>query len=914
MQGIFRSRMCLLALLIGPLLSACDSSGDQPVTDAAVVVDEHAAALVLPQEPPSARLPAGVTPRHYRLSLVIDPRENNFTGTAEIEIELDAATDFIWLHGNGLEVSSATAQFENGETLELQWQQLTPSGVAKLSASQTMPAGKARLTLVYTAPFNESLEGLYKVEAGDESYAYTQFEATSARLAFPSFDEPAYKVPFDVSLTIPEQFVAVTNTPVLAESSNGDGSKTVVFATTKPLPTYLVAFAVGAFDVVEWEPIPASKLREQPLPLRGITTKGKGERIHFALANTAAIVLEQEAYFGTPYPYAKLDLIAVPDFNSGAMENAGAITYREPLILLDENSSVDAKRSFFYVHAHELAHQWFGNLVTPQWWDDIWLNEAFATWNAYNILDRLYPDQNYREALQNTASYVMRSDSLASARQIREPITRHEDIGSAFNGITYEKGAGVLSMFEAFLGRDQFRDGIRHYMDRYAFGNTTADQFIGAIADANPQVDGDDLREAFRSYIEQPGLPVVAAKMSCTPDGVSLMLSQQRYLPVGSQGASQTTWTVPVCVSTLQSSEPGSQCFLLRDATETVMLNTETCPDALLPNTDGAGYYRWALEPKQWQELLQAFDQLNVTEQISVANSLSAALNAGSVSLEEYFAAMPTITASPSWRVAMAPGADLDKIREFVAQEEDLPALQGQLRQWYQPQLDALNAQPELRAEQEQFRAQLMSTLGLDARDPAIRKELLEVGTRYTGFGGDRQLHADTVDANIRLLAMMVAVEELGKPYADLLWEQFLASDNATQRQELLIAMAWSTDPEVASQMRARILSPEVRGNEFPGIYYAQTSHPQTRVALWEWTVENMDAVLARLPAWVRGQLPSDFAGFCSEEDAARVEAAFAPIIDSLEAGPRYLANTLETIRLCSALVDFHKAAPEPDL
>ena len=262
----------------------------------------------------------------------------------------------------------------------------------------------------------------------------------------------------------------------------------------------------------------------------------------------------------------------------------------------------------------------------------------------------------------------------------------------------------------------------------------------------------------------------------------------------------------------------------------------------------------------------------------------------------------------------MAPGADLDKIREFVAQEEDLPALQGQLRQWYQPQLDALNAQPELRAEQEQFRAQLMSTLGLDARDPAIRKELLEVGTRYTGFGGDRQLHADTVDANIRLLAMMVAVEELGKPYADLLWEQFLASDNATQRQELLIAMAWSTDPEVASQMRARILSPEVRGNEFPGIYYAQTSHPQTRAALWEWTVENMDAVLARLPAWVRGQLPSDFAGFCSEEDAARVEAAFAPIIDSLEAGPRYLANTLETIRLCSALVDFHKAAPEPDL
>lgn len=911
MRIIINLKSLLPVVAFSLLLSACDRSVDTEAAEPSAVVAAVAAGLALPQESPMARLPAGVAPEHYRLNLTIDPRQNNFEGTVEIDIVLDGATDFIWLHGDDLEVSSAIAEFEGGETFELQWQQASASGVAKLSAAKAMPAGKATLKLVYTAPFNTSLEGLYKVEQGDDWYAYTQFEATSARLAFPSFDEPAFKVSFDISLTVPEEFVAVTNTPQVGESSNGDGSKTLEFATTKPLPTYLIAFAVGPFDVVEWEPVAASSLREQALPLRGITTRGKGEQIHYALEHTADIVLELEAYFDTPYPYAKLDIIAVPDFGSGAMENAGAITYREQLILLDENSSVGEKRSFFYVHAHELSHQWFGNLVTPLWWDDIWLNESFATWNAYIILDRLYPDQNYREALQNSASRVMRNDSLASARQIREPITRHEDIASAFNGITYQKGGGVLLMFESFLGRDEFRKGIRHYMQKYAYGNTTAAQFIGAIADANPQVDGEELREAFRSFIELPGLPVVAAKMNCTDNGVTLSVSQQRYLPVGSKGSTDQTWTVPVCASTLHEDEASSQCFLLRDVKETITLNTEQCPDALLPNSGGASYYRWTLEPDAWRDLLQSFDQLSVGEQISVANSLSAALNAGAITIEDYLASMPAITASDSWRVAMAPTTDIDKIKEFVASEEEAHALEARLQQWYQPRLDELNAQAELRPDQQQFQQQLMSTLAFLARDPAIRDQLLEAGTGYAGFGGDQQIHPDAVDANTRQIAMLVAVEELGKPYVDLLWQHFLASDNALMRQQFLGAMAWSSDPQIASQMRARILSPELRDNEIVYILSSQGSHKETLPGLWDWTAANMDAVLARRPTWVRGQMPRYFDGFCTEAQAASVEAAFAPIIDALEAGPRYLANSLETIRLCSAFVEFHQSPDE---
>ena len=896
-----------IALLASLLIGCGDSTA--PISEETATAVATANLLSLPEQPPSARLPKAVYPTHYRLHLNIDPRETSFSGSAEIDVVLDGSSHFFWLHGGELDVSSARATLASGETIDLQWQKASPTGVAKLSASEPLPAGKLSLQLEYSAPFNTSLDGLHTIEQGGISYAFTQFEATAARLAFPSFDEPGFKVPFDISLTVPVDYSAIANTPVVSETAAGEGQKTLKFATTKPLPTYLIAFAVGPFDVVEWTPIAASKGRATPLPLRGITTRGKGDEIRFALENTAAIVLEMEDFFDTPYPYAKLDIIAVPDFSAGAMENAGAITYREQLILLDDSASVGQKRGFFGTHAHELAHQWFGNLVTPTWWDDIWLNESFATWNANIILDRLYPDEKYRNALQDSVSYVMRDDSLASARQIREPITRHEDIGSAFNGITYQKGGGVLSMFESFLGRDNFRDGIRHYMKVYAFGNTTADDFIGAIADANPQVNGEDLRAAFHSYIDQPGLPVVSAELNCSNEGVSLNLSQQRYLPVGSEGSPDQTWVIPACVSMLEGDESKSQCFLLKEQSETIALNTERCPDALLPNTGGTSYYRWSQPARQWAPLLASFDKLSITEQISVASSLSAAVNAGTMNLRDYLAAVPPITRSDSWRVAIAPRADLYKIKEFVASEEERLALEGKLREWYQPRLDELNSMESLRPDQEQFRMFMMSTLALGAHDPVIRSQLAEMAAAYTGFGGDELLHDDAIDPNLTYIALLVATDEYGKPFTDLLWKQFRASDNAHDRVNLLSAMAYSIDPDIAETMRGRILSPDLMDNEISPIIWGQMGREKNRGPMWDWTKVHMAKLLERIPNWRKGQVASYFNTFCSRDQADDIETVFSPMIDTLESGPRNLANALETIRLCAAFVDSHKTA-----
>jgi alanyl aminopeptidase len=862
--------------------------------------------LSLPDTPPDARLPKGIRPTHYRLHLDIDPRKTHFTGTTDITIELDGSTRFIWMHALEMEFSSIAIVTSTGDKLSLEWQQASPNGVIKLLSPETIPAGKATLKFSYKAPFNTNLDGLYTAVQGEDNYAYTQFEATAARLAFPSFDEPAFKVPFDIKLTVPAAYKAISNTPQLSESTAPGNRKTLTFATTKPLPTYLVAFAVGPFDIVEWQDIASNKLRDKPIPLRGITTRGKGREIHFALERTAALVQAMEAYFDTPYPYAKLDIIAVPDFSAGAMENAGAITYREQLILLDSKAPISQQRAFYSTHAHELAHQWFGNLVTPLWWDDIWLNESFATWNSYIILDQLFPEENYRDTLHNRASRVMRIDSLASARQIREPIDRHEDIASAFNGITYQKGGGVLLMFEAFLGRDNFRNGIRHYMETYAFGNTTAEDFINAIAAANPQVNAKDLRDSFNNFIEQPGLPVIDTSASCESGETNITLRQRRYLPIGSKGESNQQWIIPTCFKTLGASNNHAQCQLLRSRELSIRTSSDSCASAIMPNANGTAYYRFSMPTEAWSNLLDNLEQMTSGEQISIANSLSGELNAGNMELEEYFGFVARLSQSASWRVATAPRADLVKILDHVAEGDELIQLRSDIQRWYSPQFERLRALPSRDPGQQLFHTELFSILAMDARDALLRAELVELAKAYTGMGSDEKIDTNAINPNLRLLALTVAAQDLDIQFQELLWRHFKNTDNAQLRQHLLLAMSSGSNPAFATQMRERIQSPELKDNEIYYIYRGQSADPDNLDALWDWSKNNLQTVLDRIPAWRQGQLPALFDDFCSREKAQEVQSVFEEVIDTLEAGPRYLANSLESIELCAAFVTRH--------
>lgn len=893
------------ALIFCFILAACSGDKSAPGTSQTMPATQAAeSGEQAGRHIPDGLLPAIAAPLHYSVHLRVDPRQDSFSGEARIRTSVQEATRTLYLHGRSLEISDARAELDSGDSIALQWEQLSEGGVVLLSAAKPLPAGDLTLSFRYRAPFNTSLEGLYRVDKGELAYAFTQFEATSARLAFPAFDQPGFKVPFDISLTIPEEHIGIANTPQVKEIAAEAGWKTLTFATTRALPTYLVAFAVGPFDVVEWQPIAKSAIRQREVPLRGITTRGRGEEIHYALEHTAEILTAMEQYFATPYPYAKLDIIAIPDFASGAMENAGAITYREQLILLDESASEFDKHNFFNTHAHELSHQWFGNLVTPTWWDDLWLKESFATWHAHITLDELYPDDHYLDALFNGSAWAMNEDSLASARRIREPIVHHEDIGAAYDGITYAKGGGVLAMFEEFLGRDELRRGIRLYMQKFAWENTTADDFMAAITEANPQVNSEVLQEAFRSFITQAGVPELSMRVDCEGEVPQLALSQRRYLPLGSRGSPDQSWTIPACVTLYSDAGAEQQCFIAQGASQTLELQTGQCPQALLPNSNGSSYYRFNLPGDQWQALLARFDTLSTQEQISVSGSVIAALHAGAMAMEDFLAAAPVIANSDSWRVSIKPRGSIYRLLDHGSTPQQKQRLQALLASWYRPRLEQLDSLDELSPDQNQYRMFMQSTLALRAGDEELLQELTELARRYTGYGGDEQIHPGRIDSNYAYIALLAAVETLGRPFADLLWRQFLAEENVSLRERHLQALSRSRDPEVAAKLRRAILSPDVAVNELGYIIAGQMEVPGQQQATWQWMQENFEAVIARIPTWQKGQAPRYFDSFCSEEDAASVEAVFAPVIADYESGPRYLAKSLEKIRLCAAYIE----------
>ncbi len=893
-------RIVYLGFLICLLVACQSEQQDNQVADNSDVGTQVTAENT--NQIPDGQLPRDVLPEHYALQLRVDPAMERFSGIVRIDLNFISAKDHFWLHGNGITVQQASMLPVGADVIDLSYQQMHDSGVARLSAEQQIPAGKAVLEMVFDAPFNRSLEGLYRVDTGDEAYAFTQFEASSARLAFPGFDDPWFKTPFTVTMEVKQEHAAITNGPELGSTDLEDGWKSVSFATTKPLPTYLVAFAVGPFDVVSWEDLPPTDVRATALPFRGIAVRGKGQQLTYALQNTQPILESLEDYFGIPYPYAKLDIIAVPDFSAGAMENAGAITYREQLLLLDENSSAQIKHAYRSVHAHELAHQWFGNLVTPNWWDDIWLNEAFATWMAAVALDRINPDGGYRHSLQRRVMGAMEVDSLVSARQIRQPILSNHDIASAFDGITYSKGGGVLAMFERYLGREGFRAGIQNYMQKHSWGNANADDFIAAISEQSVEGEAASTAAAFLSFLTQPGLPLVSAEYSCD-NGVQVKLSQSRYLPLGSEGDPDRQWQIPACVRYgMANGTTGIQCTLLSYADTQMGLELEQCPDWVLPNAGGAGYYRFALSTDNWDKLLAAVDQLSDTEMLAVSDSLLSAYQAGGLELSTLFEHLPVLLNHSNYEVAASTLDDVQEIYEEIADSRAQTLMQQQLITLYQGRLNQLGMDKLQDRNAASLQEKLAEQLALVLRSPKSRVQLGSMSMAYTGTPTLEPSLTDT-DVNLDLLevAMSVAIRDHGKFYFDHLIQSALQSDDATYRQWVFSAAGHVEDVQLQQQVLSLALSDTIRSNEVSMLLLPQMQQPTTREYAWEWLQNNLDSVVERIPIWRKGRV-SQYAGYlCNEDGRLEVEAFFSNKIEDLQGGPRALANTLETIQLCVA-------------
>lgn len=864
------------------------------------------------QDVPTGPLPRNVVPSHVGLELKIDPRLPRFSGVVTMDVAIADPTRVIWLHGRDLSISSARITPMSGSVQSLSAELADPSGVLKFSAANLIPAGKARLEIRYEAPFAES-EGAYRVKPEGLDYVISDMEPTGARRAYPIFDEPSFKQPWTVTLIIPAGMQGVSNTREVSRKTLPDGWQQLRFATTENLPSYLVAFAVGPWDIVETADIPPNAVRKTPLKLRGIAARGQGVKMKYVLENTAAILAAEEAYFGTPYPFDKLDLLAAPDFSSGAMENPGLIVYRDSVLFTNEQSPIGAQQYFWTSHAHELAHQWFGNLVTMPWWDDLWLNESFASWFAAKIVAEVNPAMHPQRGEVESSLRAMGGDSLATTRRIREPVKSFTDIQSGFDGITYSKGGGVLAMFERLLGAQRFQKGMQQYMARHARGNATSDDLIDALAAVSdePAI----FRKSFRSFLEQPGVPLLKIRSQCNA-GTSprLLVEQQRFLPVGSTVASTGEWVIPLCVRFGDATGVREQCSLVSGRYAVVALDATTCPDFVMPNADGAGYYRFSLAPKDQAGLQANFAKLSDLEQRVFADSITSAYSAGTIDTDAFLRAAQDLAKAPLASTVLAPAARIDWLILHVAgKAAQKQALRDSVRSWYAPRLAALGTQAREgeSLDDRLLRSGLLDVLATTARDPALRAELGNRGRAVLGLSiggkpGDAKLHPNAASAEERGLALGLAMELGNAEVFDALLRHFETSQDPALRRQLLSAAGQARQPELAARARDYALKPTVRRNEIGQLVRLDTGNPEGWPASRAWLDANYDALATRLAPNSAAIARLYGSNMCSRDEATLMSDKWSARLRDAEGGPRSLAQTVETITLCAALKEHH--------
>ena len=841
--------------------------------------------------PPKLRLDDSVAPLQYSIDLTLIPGQDTFSGTATIDVDVRRPSTLVWLNATELDIHDAT--FTAGGRAYTT--RIVPGGkeFAGLALDAPLPGGKAQLSLHYTGKISKgSSVGLFQMQDGGEWYLYSQFEPTDARRAFPCFDEPGFKTPWQLTLHVRASDMALSNTPEAAVRREPDGMKAVTFRKTAPLPSYLVALAVGPFDAVD-----AGRLGKTPL--RVITPKGRGAQAKYAAEVIPQLLKRLEEYFGTPYPFEKLDSIAMPISNF-AMENVGLITYSQgSLLARPESDTINRQRGFASVAAHEMAHQWFGDLVTTAWWNDIWLNEAFATWMESKIVGEWKPEWKQDVEAIHSRLGAMNLDSLVSARKIRQPIEAADDIANAFDGITYEKGAAVLRMFEGWMGPDKFRAGVRLYIHEHADGNATTPQFLASLGKAA----GQDIVPAFNSFLDQAGVPLLKVKLECGAGAPKLAVTVERSLPIGSRGSSKENWLVPMCVKYADGGSTHRQCALLSDPRSEITLTAaKSCPAWVNANDQGSGYYRVSYEGGLLERVLVDGGKfLSAAERVSALGDVNALVSSGKLSAAAALQLVPRFSKDPD-RLVVESAIEIAAWAKGGAVPDDLlPNGARFLRQVFGAKALDLGWSPRPGDDEDTrlLRQSLVSLVAESGDEPTLTAEAAKLARLWLDA-------PKAVDPQMASTVLRVAAEHGDRELFDRLRAAAKNEKEPRQRQILIGALGRFRDPALASAGFELLLSKEFDPRQalFP-LLFGPLNDPATRDLPFEFVRANIDKLLATLPREVGGDfaasLPFTTQAFCDATRRARVEEFFQGRVKEYSGGPRNLAHALERIDLCIA-------------
>ena len=841
---------------------------------------------------PIGKLTGQVQPKAYRLDLAIDPAQERFSGKTEIDAELKSASRTIDLHWRDLTLRTVEV-LAGGKVLRPSWQQMNETGVGRLTFAEPVPAGPVTFRFAYDAPFQTAPAGLFRVKVADEWYAWTQLESIDGRGVFPSFDEPGFKTPFTVTLRTPPGQTAISNAPQTGVTREG-GMDVHTFAPTLPLPTYLVAAMVGPFAVAEGT-APPTPQRQAPLPLRIVSPRPNGAKLAFALEESKTIIRLLEAYFNEPFPYPKLDQITAP-IMPGAMENAGADLYNDALLVLDEKATTGQKRSFGMVVSHELAHQWFGDLVTPAWWDDIWLNESFANWMGFRIGNEWRPELNIRAGAVQEGFDAMRTDALVAGRPIRQPIKTNAQIDEAFDSITYGKGGHVVAMIAGYMGDDKFREGVRRYMAAHRYGNATSIEFFTAMAEAS----GDPrIVPAMQSFTDQQGVPLLTFARA----GAGWQVSQSRYARLGTS-APETRWGVPLC---LRTTAGPSQCQLLTEPRATISYNGK---GALVPNVGGTGYYRFELPAAEWDKLIAVADRLPGGEAQALADSLNASFQAGRATPAQLIAAATKLAAQTD---SYANGTGISALAGYAEagflDGAGRAGFQRLVNRLYAPRLKQLGFDPRAGAyaghepEETQRRQQAVNQLVHKGGDAALRAQVLTATRAY--LAGDHQ----ALDAAWYGAGLGAVIEEGGLAAAKDLLDRAMGSTDPVFRPAALNAIGGSGQAEIGRWILGELKDSRLRTSERQGLIGGVVSSEGTRDLGWDWLKTNYES-LANSGGGIffASRLPALVAGYCGVDRADEIATLLRPKLQG-KTGALGLERSIERVRSCGVLKDARGAA-----
>ena len=851
-----------------------------PPAALALVLAALGPALASAQTDPT-RLSRDVVPTAESVRLTVDPARSEFTGTAHVELKVVRPASTFAFHAEGPVLSALKLRGPAGDVAARHAS--AGRGVVRVQTDRPLAPGAYTLDLEFKTPFDSHSVGLYRTQAGADWYAFTQFEATDARRAFPCWDEPSFKIPYQLTVTVPAASLAVSNTPVESDTPAG-ASRTVVFKRTPPLPSYLLALAVGPFDTVP--------IAGMSVPGRVVTVKGKGPLAAEAARVTPPLLAALEKYFGRPYPFEKLDLIAVPEYWPGAMENPGAITFADQILLIDPaGATVAQRRLMIEVNAHEIAHMWFGDLVTMAWWDDLWLNESFASWMGDKVTQEAFKETEVETRSVEGAQKAMNTDARLTTRAIRQPVGAMDNLLQAADELAYQKGEAVLGMFEAWLGPDVFRAGVRDYLAAHEWGNATAGDLWSALSKAS----GKDVGKSMATFLDQPGVPVVNALL--VDDGKSVRLSQQRFVRAGVK-APPAQWHIPVGVKFSDGGVVQTKTFLLTSASQDFKLGIRNqTVDWIHPNSGERGYYRWTVARALLTTMAEeAATRLDTRERVGFVGNLSAILDAGLLRGADYLRLLASFAADPDPLVVSAVVTALDEARTALITPETRGAFATYVQRTLGKPLERIGPAPRPGepGSVAALRPTLLWWLAVYGNDPRFQEYAQALVSTY---------FADPARADPALsgIALQIAAATAGdRALFDRIRKRLDSTAVPAERGRLFAALGRLRDPALAEEA---LSIPGMTFQEGGAIIKAMSASAEGSQRVFAYHRRHYDELAQRLPPMFLAFLPNYALGqACSEERLAPVHDFYADPKRNVAGTDKELAMREEEVRDCIGL------------